>query len=188
MVAIRVPGLRWYAELEFLYDTGSCMMSLFEGDLQTIMGTSTNEPPVMGLLASTIADGSTMVGPAIELEVTILDNQRRRMTKWVRVQCQVYRGWCSQADHRLDGPWLRQMLYTGSAPRDEDTMWIANTHAELVRGIPDTGHSRRLPAVVPGTIPLNPGGRASLMPRGRPGAGAMPPAILHRKMPRVAPR
>ncbi|CAI7599441.1 unnamed protein product [Penicillium discolor] len=60
MVAIRVPGLRWYAELEFLYDTGSCMMSLFEGDLQTIMGTSTNEPPVMGLLASTIADESNV--------------------------------------------------------------------------------------------------------------------------------
>ncbi|KAJ5602426.1 hypothetical protein N7537_005382 [Penicillium hordei] len=60
LVAIRVPSLGWYAELEFLYDTGACMMSLYEGDLQNIMGRSTEEPTVMGLHASTIADGSTM--------------------------------------------------------------------------------------------------------------------------------
>jgi hypothetical protein len=162
-------------------------MSLYEGDLQNIMGRSTEEPTVMGLHASTIADGSTMVRPVVELEVTILDTHRRRMTKWVRVQCQVYRGWCSQSDHRLDGPWLRQMLYTGSAPRDNDLLWVANTHAEIVEAIPDTGHSRRLPSVTPVTIPLDPGGRASMMPRGQPGANADPTAFLHRKMPRVAP-
>lgn len=163
------------------------MMSLFEGDLQNIMGTSIQEPPVMGLNASMIADGSMMVAPVVELEVTILDYQRRRMTKWVRVQCQVFRGWCSQSNHRLDGPWLRQMLYTGSAPRDNDLMWIANTHAELVDAIPDTGHSRSLPTILPATLPLDPGGRASIMPRGRPRADAEPPADLHRRMPRVAP-
>lgn len=179
--------MRWYAELEFLYDTGAGMMSLFEGDLQNIMGTSIQEPPVMGLNASMIADGSTMVAPVVELEVTILDYQRRRMTRWVRVQCQVFRGWCSESHHRLDGPWLRQMLYTGSAPRDNDLMWITNTHAELVDAIPDTGHSRSLPAILPATLPLDPGGRASLMPRGRPRADAEPPADLHRRMPRVAP-
>lgn len=151
------------------------------------MGRSANEPTVMGLCASTIADGSRMISPVVELEVTILDNQRRRMTKWVRVQCQVYRGWCRDSDARLDGPWLRQMLYTGSAPRDNDMLWAANTHAEIAHAIPDTGHSRRLPSLILATVPLAPGGRASIMPRGQPGADADPPAVLYRKMPRVSP-
>ncbi|CAI7590126.1 unnamed protein product [Penicillium viridicatum] len=130
-VAIRVPGLRWYAELDFLHDTGASMMSLYEGDLQNIMGRSANEPTVMGLSASTIADGS--------------------------------------------------------APRDNDMLWVANTHAEIAHAIPDTGHSRRLPSLIIATVPLAPGGRASIMPRGQPGADADPPAVLHPKMPRVSP-
>ena len=80
---------------------------------------------------------------------------------------------------------VRQMLYTGTAPRDNDSLWIANTHAEIADAIPDTGHSRRLPSVIPAPIALDPGGRASMMPRGQPGADAEPAAFLHRKMPRV---
>lgn len=162
-------------------------MSVYEGDLQNIMGRSTVEPTVMGLNSTTMADGRRLTTPVVELEVTILDTDRRRMTRWARVQCQVLRGWCGEGDHRLDGPWLRQLLYTASAPRDNDMLWIANTYPEIMAALPDTGHARSLPALVPARIDLDPGGRASMMPRGRPGANVDPPPVLHGKMPRAAP-
>ncbi|KAK4868644.1 hypothetical protein LT330_006846 [Penicillium expansum] len=166
MVALRIPGLRWYAELEFVYDTGASMMSLFEGDLQNIMGRSTVGPTVMGLNSSSLADGSRVTSPTVELEVTILDTNRMRMTGWTRVQAQVS---------------------PGSAPRDNDMLWIANTHPELVENVPDTGHSRRRPVLTLGTIPLDPAGQASVTPGGSPGPTSRSPPVLRRGMPRAAP-
>ncbi|OQD94474.1 hypothetical protein PENVUL_c140G05631 [Penicillium vulpinum] len=187
LIAIRIPGVRWYAELEFLYDTGASIMTLYEGDIQNIMGSSALEPTVMGLNTVEIADGSIQTGPVVELEATILDTHRRRMTHWVRVQCQINRGW-SGGVSRLDGPWLRQMLYIASAPRiDNDTMWIANSHPEIMAALPDTGNSRSAPRLVLGRLPLDPGGRASVLPRGRPGPNTDAPPILRRKMPGPAP-
>ncbi|KAJ5165598.1 uncharacterized protein N7500_007428 [Penicillium coprophilum] len=93
MIAIRVPGTRWYAELDFIYDTRACIMSIFAGDLQNIIGRSTAEPPIMGLNTVEMAAGRKQTGSVIELEVTILDTDERRMTKWVRVHCQIDRGW-----------------------------------------------------------------------------------------------
>ncbi|KAJ6131832.1 hypothetical protein N7471_007047 [Penicillium samsonianum] len=113
-IAIRIPGTRWYAELEFLHDTGACMMS--------------------------------------------------------------------KADDEMG-----QSPMSASAPRDNDMLWIANTYPEIMAALPDTGHARSLPALVPARIDLDPGGRASMMPRGRPGANVDPPPVLHGKMPRAAP-
>ncbi|KAJ6185378.1 hypothetical protein N7519_006679 [Penicillium mononematosum] len=185
-IAIRVPGTRWYAELEFVYDTGASMMTLYEGDIQNIMGTSNVEPPIMGLNTSVIADGSTMTSPVVEVEVTILDTERRRLTRWVRIQCEVSRGWCGTGDYRLDGP-LRQLLYTASAPRNNDKMYIASNHPDIIRVIPDTGSSRSGPAHNIGKMPLGPGGGTSVLPSGAPGDDAEPAPVLHLKMPRRAP-
>ncbi|KAJ5365932.1 hypothetical protein N7517_008818 [Penicillium concentricum] len=186
MIAIRVPGTRWYAELEFIYDTGASIMTLYAGDLQHIMGRSTGEPQVMGLNTVELADGRLQTGPVVELEVTILDTDERRMTKWVRVQCQVDRGW-SNGLNRLDGPWLRQMLYTASAPRGEDDMlWIANSYPQIIAALPDTGDTRSAPTLVPAKLPLDPGGRPLLWPRGRPGPQEPAPPVLRQKMPRAA--
>ncbi|CAI7601149.1 unnamed protein product [Penicillium glandicola] len=186
VVAVRIPGTRWYAEFDFLYDTGASIMSIYEGDILNLMGTSTVEPTVMGLNTVEMADGTTMTGPVVELEVTILDNERRRMTRWVRVQCQVYRGW-SNGTQRLDGPWLRHVLYTASAPHDNDMMWLANTYPDIMDALPNTGNSQRGEGLDPARLPLDPGGRASVMPRGRPGADSEPPPVLYRKLPGVAP-
>lgn len=186
-IAIRVPGTRWYAELEFIYDTGAPMMTVYEGDIQNIMGTSKVEPLVMGLHTTTIADNSTMTSPVVELEVTILDNERRRLTRWVRIQCEVLPGWCGTGDSRLDCPWLRRLLYTASAPRNNDQLYFASSHSDIIEVIPDTGSSRRGPAPDIGKLPLNPGGQASVLPSGAPGADAEPAPGLYPKMPRLAP-
>ncbi|CAG8900440.1 unnamed protein product [Penicillium egyptiacum] len=159
-IAIRIPGSRWYAELEFLYDNGASMMSVYEGDLRRIMGESQVESTVMGLNTTTIADNSRMTSPVVEVEVTILDNDRKRLTRWVRIQCEVYRGWCGENDNRLDGPWLRQLLYTASAPRNNDMLYIAYNNPDIINAIPDTGSFRSGPALDVPRVPLDPGGRA----------------------------
>ncbi|KAJ5829815.1 uncharacterized protein N7525_008068 [Penicillium rubens] len=189
LIAIRVPGTRWYADLEFVFDTGASMMTLYEGDIQNIMGTSTVEPPVMGLTTASLVDGSTMINPVIEVEVTVLDYQRRMMTEWVRVQCNVLRGW-RDTGHRLDGPWLRQVLYTASAPRNNDRLYIASDYPDIIGVIPDTGTSGSSqigPAHNIAQIPLDPGGRASVLPRGAPGDDEEPAPALHQKMPEIVP-
>jgi hypothetical protein len=163
------------------------MMTLYEGDIQNIMGTSQVEPPVMGLHTTTLADNSTVTSPVVELEVTILDNERRRLTRWARIQCDIMQGWCGIDDSRLDGPWLRQLLYTASAPRNDDRMYIAHNRPDIIDIIPDTGSSRSGPAHNIGKIPLAPGGPASVLPSGAAGDDAEPAPDLHPKMPRVAP-
>lgn len=68
------------------------MMSGYESDPLNMMRTSTGEPTVIGQHLSSTADGSIMTIPVVEVEVTILDNKRMRMTILVKVQYEVYRG------------------------------------------------------------------------------------------------
>ena len=70
------------------------MMSGYESDPLNMMRTSTGEPTVIGQHLSSTADGSIVTIPVVEVEVevTILDNKRMRMTILVRVQYEVYRG------------------------------------------------------------------------------------------------
>lgn len=104
-------------------------MNIYQGDLNTIMGANAgdllgnvpgrwNAVPSVGSIIMTGVGG--ILAPAvsvIELEITLLDAARRRIIPWTRVQASVNSGVHTPGvTHRLDGPWLRSLLFIGSAP------------------------------------------------------------------------
>ncbi|KAJ5998579.1 hypothetical protein N7451_006389 [Penicillium sp. IBT 35674x] len=129
-LAVRIPGLQAWAELDFLWDTGACMMNIYQGDLNIIMGANAgdllgnvpgrwNAVPSVGSIIMAGVGG--ILAPAVslvELEITMLDANRQRIIPWTRVQASVNPGVFTPGgtDHRLDGPWLRSLLFLGSAP------------------------------------------------------------------------
>ncbi|KAJ5285781.1 hypothetical protein N7524_001087 [Penicillium chrysogenum] len=182
-LALRLPGVSWFAELEFIYDTGANMMSIFEGDLNTLHGPfgATGAPriPVIGL-GSVSTGGGTVNKQYIEMEVTILDGDRQRMTPWTRTICALNSGdWKPGGVPRLDGPIVRDLLYTGSAPNDLRQINIATTKSELNLTDQDlvahpphhNPRTRHMFPVPPGTFANVPG--TSLSGRGQ---GTMPQA------------
>ena len=84
----------------------------------------------------------------IEIEVTILDQGRQRMTPWTRTSCSLCPGsWTYNSIPRLDGPTVHDLLYVASAPDSSRRSHISTTRSEL--DLPDLdlatnpGHHRR---------------------------------------------
>ncbi|CAG8255376.1 hypothetical protein PENNAL_c0076G01082 [Penicillium nalgiovense] len=182
-LALRLPGVAWFAELDFIYDTGANMMSIFEGDLSTLLGphgaTDTPKIPVIGL-GSVHTGGGTVHKQYIEMEVTILDGNRHRMTPWTRTICALNSGdWRPGDVPRLDGPIVRDLLYTGSAPNNLRQISIATTKSELnLIDLDLVAHpphhnprTRFMAAPPPGTLANTPGSWSMGVDQ-----GTMPPA------------
>ncbi|KAJ5827334.1 hypothetical protein N7447_004097 [Penicillium robsamsonii] len=92
-LAVRLPGMMWFAELDFVHDN-----------------------PLPRLLdqqyrSSRIASGAYITRQAIEVEVTILEGNRQKITAWTRTRC------CLNP-----GSWTLSMV-----PR----LHISNTRSEL---------------------------------------------------------
>lgn len=77
----------------------------------------------------------------IEMEVCLLDHNdpNIRVTQWMRVQCAVSQGACPVDEpKRLDGPWLRWILWHSFTP---------SRHNEVIIG--DSSHLQRLASGMP---------------------------------------
>ncbi|KAJ5382998.1 hypothetical protein N7517_000909 [Penicillium concentricum] len=183
-LALRLPGFMWFAELDFVHDTGASMMGIYQGDLKTLLGpfAATAGPmiPVVSMVRSRVASGTYITRQAIEVEVTILDSNRQRMTAWTRT-----RGWTLSAVPRLDGQVVRDLLYLGTSPATGFGIHISNTRSDL--NLPDLDlasnppvhnpHYRMsLPVPPPGTFAQGHGGwvvplaAPLMMPQPAPGA------------------
>lgn len=116
-------------------------MTLYEGDIRPLMGHEgpPEKPyiPVMGYGKSYGVAGTSRV-QYFELEATILDSYGRRMTPWTRVWCTAEKGdWSPTARiPRLDGPLLRTMLFTASAPDQSGNTYVCHQKTPLVKKIP----------------------------------------------------
>ncbi|OQE30801.1 hypothetical protein PENFLA_c002G03843 [Penicillium flavigenum] len=185
-LALRLPGVAWFAELDFIYDTGANMMSIFEGDLSTLLGPfgATGRPsiPLIGL-GSVNTGGGTVSKQYIVMEVTILDGNRDRMTAWTRTICALNSGdWTPGGVPRLDGPIVRDLLYTGSAPNGLRQINIATTKSQLnlmdldlvAHPPPHNPRTRHMVPPPPGMLANTPGlwllgGGQATMPQAGPG-------------------
>ncbi|KAJ5761969.1 uncharacterized protein N7511_005351 [Penicillium nucicola] len=132
-IALRAPGQAWFAELDYLHDTGSSCMSIYEEDFVHIV--HPNEAPYLPVVCEQrVGDshGNFQTTLIVELEATILDANRHRMTAWTRVPCGVNPGRFSPTGvPRLDGPWVRDLLYVGGAPDGQGLMCLANRLVDL---------------------------------------------------------
>ncbi|KAJ5735007.1 uncharacterized protein N7483_000132 [Penicillium malachiteum] len=139
-MAVRIPGYKWWSELQFMHDTGATMLALYRGDIRTIMGPfgPPNDPPLRVAWSTVFY---TANGPKtqeiVQLEVTILDGRGERLAPWTRIQASLMDG-----DHqpgvnaRMDGPWLRYMMYYANVPDGNLDLFIADTQKELMDHLP----------------------------------------------------
>ncbi|KAJ5933579.1 hypothetical protein N7454_005908 [Penicillium verhagenii] len=130
-LALRLPGVQNWVELDFLWDTGASVMTIYRSDINAMLGpfagggTTAEGLPrysgVMGCGSELILGigGAQVIRDVIEVEFTILHPQTRlRMMPWTRTKTTVSPG-CfvnNTATARLDGPVMRSMLYFGTAP------------------------------------------------------------------------
>lgn len=129
--------------------------------------------PVMGVSNTMTSDGTLLSENIIELEATILTHRgpnAERMTPWVRTQAAIRTGNCLSYPYgvpRLDGPFLRSQLFTGTAPTLLTKMTIANSVDDLA--LPRRDLAKRPPG------PIKAAG-VGPPPPGRPVVGPLTPA------------
>jgi hypothetical protein len=97
----------------------------------------------------------------VELEVTILDANRHRMTAWTRVPCSVNDGKFDPLGvPRLDGPAVRDLLYIGSAPDGRKMTYLATSKADLM--LPELDLVKTPPSSIPRSRYIDPNTRTQV--------------------------
>lgn len=88
--------------------------------------------PVMGAAAIYTRLGGK-VYPLVDLHATVLSRKRKRMTQWCQVRVAVMPGRQRNRDPimRVDGPWIRQLIYMATAPDNRRQLYMATTSWEL---------------------------------------------------------
>lgn len=121
--------------MEFVYDTGATVMSICRSDLRTLMGPRLGQiesyVPVVGMF-NMITGGGNVTRDVIQLECTILNTKRERITPWRAIQCAVDPGvYIEGISRRLDGPFLRSMMYTSTIPDGNFDLHISSISRKI---------------------------------------------------------
>jgi hypothetical protein len=95
-------------------------MHIYQHDIRRIIGPHRRQAasflPVVSTNQFRTASGA-MTRDIVELEVTLLNHSRKRILPWTRVQCVVSsEPYVEGVTRRLDGPFLRAMMYTSTRP------------------------------------------------------------------------
>ncbi|KAJ5171983.1 hypothetical protein N7492_004576, partial [Penicillium capsulatum] len=147
-LALRIPGYEWWDELEFLHDTGAGMMNIFRGDIRTLMGPfgPPRQRPPRVLWTTQFATGAgNVTREIIELEVTMLNNNRERIAPWTRIQVSLTNGDYRPGESlRPAGPWLRYIMYTATVPNERLDFCVADNKSSITQELPTVSHRSRL--------------------------------------------
>jgi hypothetical protein len=128
----------WWADLEFVHDTGASVLFLYYDDLDTLMGNfrppQVNYPRLTG--ASVILDftATTHVRNSIMVEVCLLvgANSNTRMTQWTRTVASLQPGtYTPGVNFRSDDHWMRGMVYQATQPDRDQALRLAVTKGGL---------------------------------------------------------
>lgn len=188
-----------------MWDTGSSLMTMYEGDIRSLMGPQIapqgfipgihiyHGPRVLGIIQAAGFGGGTPINfEMVEFEVCLLDDQRKRMTPWVRRSVGMMMGFPptpgTGGRPGLDDNWLRHCVYVGIAPEISQEMRFATSPAAL--HLPNRGTCMANPPPIPNWMPpLPPQFRPHIPPLTAP--IPMPPGPTWPgqppNMPRVAP-
>lgn len=110
-------------------------MTIYQGDLKILLGpfgTAVGpRVPVVSMITSSTANGNITM-QMIEVEATILDGNRTRMTPWTRSLCHLFPGnWSPDGVPRLDGPLIKDLLFVASVPDRTRRLYASTTRDEL---------------------------------------------------------
>lgn len=100
------------------------VLTIYQADLRSVMGpfgphnTTHPDPRIIATDTVMIASGGFIMVHLIEVEVTLFDSNRLRMSHWMRRPCVVELGSYTPGVFvpRLDGAVFGHVLYSASAP------------------------------------------------------------------------
>ena len=165
-------------------------MSIFRGDLATIMGpfdSSEHPSPIeLGVLRTMLGDGQVIENPVCELEATVLQSSspggsRQRLMPWVRLPVVVHEGlWNPLGPCRNSGRDIIGQLYWGLVPDSRFRTLASNTATGLQlpsidlaqhppppshRAFPTWNGANTDPNMSYNNPPLLPGNQYAMLPR-----------------------
>ncbi|KAJ5726940.1 hypothetical protein N7493_005967 [Penicillium malachiteum] len=115
-----------YVEYDFLDDTGSQNMLIYESDRYEMENVCNDICQEMGQTFVNTAAGSSAMR-VVHLEVTILSSGTKRpLVPWTKVACYIMPGARQPGEPRLSGIWLRHMLYTLTRPDNHGMLYISD--------------------------------------------------------------
>ncbi|KAJ5179175.1 hypothetical protein N7492_002385, partial [Penicillium capsulatum] len=135
-IHVRVPMGEFDQEprpvvLDFLDDTGSQFMHLYEDDLDLIHHSAGRFAPGLGVINGSTAAGWLQL-PTVELEARIYCDDGSPMAEWVKIQTTAQQGSAqSNGNHRLSGIWVRHILYTATAPDNQGQLMLSTGKSHL---------------------------------------------------------
>ncbi|KAJ5887641.1 hypothetical protein N7495_007682 [Penicillium taxi] len=146
-ICIRLPhqAPEDYFELDFLNDTGADIMLIFADDLTALEighfgSTSRRDPDTgfpairsqpLGVLIFTTANGQRSRSYVYSIMVNLFNGKHELwLPEWIQVECVAMsapggdEGLRGHMRHRLNGPFLRYMLFTATCPNNEGKTYL----------------------------------------------------------------
>jgi hypothetical protein len=158
----RTPGSTFDTgvNIDMIDDTGAQILSLYETDLDDIINVSQAPAPFCYSGISTLIAGSVRTVTFV-LEVALAVNGVA-VTQWSRWPVGVHPG-APAGRPRLFGPYLRQMVYTATAPELPPRLCISSSAGGVKRLLPRRSQTKTTPRYW-GILPLQ--GVSSEIPTG----------------------
>lgn len=144
MANFRPPGSLGWRE-NFLDDTGSDVVTIFDDDLNEILNLapSGTQVPTIGVFALHTAGGKSNVHRNIVLQARVLGPAEQPITNFYPVRVAV---WSSSykvdVPVRLSGNWWRHVLYVASAPTNKGRLYASTMKHDLCKMLPDVDFQR----------------------------------------------
>jgi hypothetical protein len=155
-ITMRLPNNR-STQMQFLFvdDSGAEMALVYDQDLailqNTPQGTVSQRPPLLGATRITGSQGGRGSVQAVRaIEVSMLaDTTGEFMTLWDWIPVAVHEVIPKRTPPpRLNSPWHRYKLYTGSAPDGSGRTWAFNRKNGWNTLVPRVADARNAPRVV----------------------------------------
>ncbi|KAJ5720423.1 uncharacterized protein N7483_008357 [Penicillium malachiteum] len=158
-IAVRIPGVKWWTELDFIFATGSDRMEIYDSDIPIICGPNNTTFRTIG---STQVYGSNTEAErqVIIVEVCLLDEEFKRMTPWTMIDCNIVPGVprnpaaTGAIAARVDGPVFRHLLYNCFVPDGHKNIFISITKRGMHLPKPLAVDEREPPSIGEGIINL----------------------------------
>lgn len=117
-------------------------MAITEDDMLLLMGGDaafSNAPMnhLMGYDGLLVANGSVAIIKTIAVQVNIIGinefgHRGHMVSDWTTIPCSVLDNTGGNQVERLNGPWLRSMLYVGSAPQFPPTLYAGPNKSSIM--------------------------------------------------------
>lgn len=133
VLGFRVPGSDNDTQLTFLDDTGASRTKIFTDDLEEIVQTSSQRARFLRHDEIMDTHGQMCVRPTLELECCLIEGAEphHELTPWTPTEVSCDTAARAPGQPRLGGPFLREMVYTATAPSGFSRLYISRTKTAL---------------------------------------------------------